>query len=134
MNKQGLLISTFLLVLVSLIINPYLLGLCETSNEYCFFDSIANSVGTPLFWISLSLFIVLVMVYLLPIAIFSAIRNFAMWWIPVSLVATFLSPEYGGSGIVSVGREGFSILFATLFFIISIVIILIKLYKTRASK
>lgn len=131
MSKKILLLSSLLLVLVSLTINPYLIGLCETTSKYCFFDSIANSVGTPLFYISLALFIILVTASLLPLVIFVPVLRFAAWWIPVSLLATFITPEYGDSGIVSVGREALSILFSILFFGISIFIILIKLYTTR---
>jgi hypothetical protein len=134
MKKQTSLAASLFFVAVSLIINPYLLGLCETANNYCFFDSIANSVGTPLFYISLSLFIILVIASLLPEVFFIAVGRFAIWWIPITLLATFLSPEYGGSGIVSAGRESYSILFSSLFFIISIIIILTKLYKTRGQK
>jgi hypothetical protein len=60
--------------------------------------------------------------------------RFALFWIPLTVLFSLLTPEYGGGGIVSIDRGTVSFSLSLIYLVLSIIIILTKLYTTRVKK
>ncbi|MBI5003526.1 hypothetical protein HZC00_00315 [Candidatus Kaiserbacteria bacterium] len=68
--------------------------------------------------------------------VFRAWLRFAYWWVPLSIVLTLITPGgSGGFGIPNViDQETVAFVFASLFSIISLIIIIRKYFATRRGK
>ncbi|MBI4088995.1 hypothetical protein HY415_02775 [Candidatus Kaiserbacteria bacterium] len=94
-----------------------------------------NLLLPTLFIFSLPLVIFSLITYKMREEVFRAWLHFAYWWIPVSLIFIYLAGGWtgGGFGIPNVlDQESVSIIFAGLFVIISLFIILISWFRNRA--
>ena len=83
----------------------------------------------------LPVFIFSLITYFLSEAIFSAWYKFSRIYIPICIGLILITPEYGGGSFIYPIQKG-SVAFYTslLYFGISIIIILTKLYTTRGQK
>lgn len=126
--------------LVFVVNEPIMFGLCkniamwESGTKYCNDGSIiAESVGLLALSLSLSLIFLSLITYWMKEQIFRAWIRFAYWWIPLTIIMTYLSSgsSGGGFGIPNVFDAGFVLfVFSFLFFVISLIIII---YKTVDS-
>lgn len=127
MTKRTAIIFSLLLVILAIILDPYLFGLCAYGKQLCLFDSLAGSVGKPLFFLSVSLFFTTLICIFFRKEIFDSWFRMTMWLFPTLVVIMFLIPEYGSAGIVSLDRDSMAFIFAILFFAASLTVVLIKL-------
>ena len=133
MTKKNNFIYSVVLVLVSLIINPYIIGLCGQSEKYCIFGSLAHSVGKPMFYLSFVLLILSIVVLLVSDFAFRNWLKFAYVWVPLSVLFMVFSPEYDSS-LFPMDRGRVSFFMSTLLLVISLLIIIITYFRNRGSK
>ena len=89
-----------------------------------------------LFFFALPLLILSLITYKMRDEVYRAWLRFAYWWIPVSLVFIYLAGGWsgGGFGIPNVlDQESVSIIFASLFVLISLLLIAWKYFTSRRS-
>ncbi|MEK7068888.1 MAG: hypothetical protein AAB947_00735 [Patescibacteria group bacterium] len=80
------------------------------------------------------LFLFSLITYKMREKVFRAWLHFAYWWVPLSIVLTFLSRGGGGFGMPNVFDQEFvAFVFSALFFIVSLLIIAWKYIATRRS-
>lgn len=118
------------ILILSLVLDPYILGLCRNNNTYCFFNDLSHSVGKPLFFISLSLVLITLLATFFDDKIYKLWSKFTYAWIPLSLVLIFLIPEYSNT-LLPIERDTVSLTMSVLFFIISLAIITFKFLSLR---
>lgn len=118
-TKKNAFLISITLVLVALVIDPYLIGFCTYDKSYCFFDAVAGSIGKPLFLLSGALFASTSLILFARKEVFETWIRFAAFLIPLFMLVTMITPEYGGNGIVSVDRDDVALSFAVFFIAIS---------------
>ncbi len=137
-TKKKILFLSFILT------GPYLtlVFLHDTLYDFCieqghcwrFWDSL-DIIGPILFLWPIALLFSL-LTYKMHEKVFRAWIHFAYWWVPLSIILTFLAGggSGGGFGIPNVfDREFVAFIFSALFFIISLIIIVWKYVATRRS-
>lgn len=129
MNKKTLLLMgsgliSFLLILVA-IFGTY--RLCF-DNESC---AILLHLSFLHLLIFFAVFIFSLITYFLPEKVFTAWFKFACVATPLSIIAIYFAPEYSNSIIYSIDKGFAASRLFGLFSLISIIIILTKLYTTR---
>jgi len=120
--------------------NPVTFGLCQKT--YYFGDSIRCSdtllpmIGQVLGLFALGLLLFSIVTYFLREEVFRAWLKFAYVWIPVSMVLIYLAggSSGGGFGIPNVlDQEFVSLILASLFVLLSLVIIIVKSILLRGK-
>ena len=130
MTKKSVFQVSLIGFLLSIIINPYIVGFCSNSDKYCVFGSLAHSVGKPMFIIFLPLFLFSIVTYKMSDKIFQSWLKFTYIWIPLTIVLTLLAPEYGGN-LLPIEKDSVSFAMSTLFLLISLILVI---YKHLSSK
>jgi hypothetical protein len=93
-------------------------------------NGIYKGIAEPLFYISISLFITLLILFFTKEEIFRSWIKFTYIWIPISIFLVLIIPNGGNSSFVSlIDRESVSMLMAGLFFIISLIIVIFGIIK-----
>ncbi|MFA5889070.1 MAG: hypothetical protein WC857_02470 [Candidatus Paceibacterota bacterium] len=133
MSKKTTWLFPFCLTIISIFINPYILGLCIQSDKYCIFGSLAHSVGKPMFYFSLTWLVLSLVFLLISNLTFQRWLKFTYIWVPLTILLVFLSPEYDSS-LFSMSRDVVSLFMSVLFLIISFLIILISYLKTPKNQ
>ena len=87
-----------------------------------------------IFFIVLPTALISVFLFFSSEAVFRTWLWFAGFWIPLTIFVSLLTPEYGGVGIVSIDRGAVSFFLSLIYLVISIIIILTKIYTTRVKK
>ena len=132
-SQKNFLIISLCLLIVALLLDPYILGLCVAKKTLCFFDNLSHPIGKPLFYIALALFVTTV------VSLFFKAEAFAKWvrsgtvLVVVFGLITFVTPEYGGSGIVSIERDSVAFVLSILYFLISTIQIAYKSWRLRST-
>jgi hypothetical protein len=94
--------------------------------------NVFNLILPTLFLFSLPLLIFSLITYKMREEVFRSWLHFAYWWIPLSIVLTLLTPDGSGSwGIPTIDSEFVAIVFASLFTLISLLIIVWRYFRTR---
>lgn len=132
MTKKKVLTLAIGMTILSLVIDPYLLGLCTNSDNYCYFGSLAHSFGKPLFYIFSSLLIVSTITLFIKDNIFYSWSKFARIWIPASVFIFLITPEYSNS-LLPIEKDTISLSLSFLFIIISIIVIVSKSLSLRKN-
>ncbi len=108
-------------------------GICPSSFSYACIRK-AELWAEPLFFGSLSLFIIFLILLFTKKAVWNAWKKFGIWYIPLATFLIFIAPSSSdGSFGFSMGfdREGVTMFTSGLFMIISLLIIVIKFWKLR---
>ncbi len=133
MTKKIILKISASFLLLSVIINPYIIGLCTNSDKYCIFGSLAHYIGKPFFYLSLSLLLLSLLVLVVRDEVFQTWIKFVYIWIPLSIISIFISPEYGNS-LLPIEKDTVSIFFSSLFLVISLLVIFWKSISLRKKQ
>lgn len=95
-------------------------------------DTLFNS--SMLLFVFPFVFLFSLITYFLPEAVFRAWARFTTWWIPLQIVLVFLTPEsFPGAFISIIDRQVVAIILSGLFAIISLLIVLISWFRSRAT-
>ena len=94
-----------------------------------------GGIAEFLFWFSIPLLIVLILLLFFRESVFQSWKKFALIYIPISIILVFLAPEYADSGFGGVryalDKERATWLLGGIFLITSIFIIIRKHFKTK---
>jgi len=108
-------------------------GICPSASSYVCINK-AELWAEPLFFGSLSLFIILLILLFTKEAVWNAWKKFGIWYIPLTAFLIFIAPSSsGGSFGYSMGfdREAVTMFLSAIFLVISLLIIAIKSWKLR---
>lgn len=103
----------------------YGISSCPATN---FFHAIFLELINPLYTFSLFFFAPTLCLLFVRKQIFSAWLKFAMWWLPLSAIVIAVTPSTSNSWmpLYFIGKDTVTLIMASLFTIISLVIILLK--------
>ena len=104
-------------------------GLCP-SYSYSSCASLFDGLGEVLLPVILGVFFS-ILTYLMLEEVYRAWFKFAWWWIPLSMLLIFLSPEYSSDWLYPVEKGSVAFISCILFAIISIVIIAWKYFSRK---
>lgn len=114
------------------IMYPVEVGLCpQPQNWYdmtCTGNYPSLSLGEPLFIVSATLFIVLLVFIFLSESYFIAWRKFAVIFLPISAFLIFITPSRGNDYVADIDRGKMVALMSGLFFVISLSIVIYQRY------
>ncbi len=130
MTKQTIFSTSLGLFLLSIIIDPYIIGFCSESDQYCVFGSLAHSIGKPMFYLFFALLVLSFIALFLRNEIFKIWFLFARIWVLLSVLLILITPEYS-SGLVPIDRGRVSLALSTLFIIISLILIISKFLSLK---
>lgn len=130
MTKKSVLLTSLVLLFISIIIDPYILGFCITDDKYCIFGSLAHLIGKPMFYIFSSLFLVSIITYKMREEVFKLWLKFTYVWVPLTILLVLISPEYGNS-FFPIVKGSVSFFMSCLFLLISLIIIISKSLSLR---
>lgn len=129
-KKNVLVISFvgFLLFIVFLFAKE--LGLCALINSSCTntFDPIAENLSVFIPLLALS-----IITYFMREEVYRTWLRFAQWWIPLSMLAIFIAPEYATDWMLRIEKGSVAFFSSVLFIIISLILIAWKYFATRRS-
>ena len=108
------------------------LGICP-SYSYSSCQDMSNQVGEILIPI-VALFILSFVIYWTREEVYRTWFRFARWWVPVSMVLIFITPEYGGGLFNPIQKGSVAFITSALFVVISLVIIVWKFSSTRPAR
>ncbi len=129
-KKNTLIVSLVGVLLFVLFLFAKNLGLCAFINSSCTetFDPIAENIS-----VFIPLFILSIVTYKMRDEVYHAWLRFAQWWIPLSILAIFLAPEYSSDWMFPVEKGTVAFFSSLLFVIISLLIIAWKYLSPRAK-
>lgn len=126
-----LIFSAIVATLTAIIAGFGTMTLC-LSNQNC--SSLFGFMYPILFALSPLLPLIL-LTYVTNDSVFQSLKRFLRWWIPISLIILLLTPETTGSAFVSfIGRGQMAIILASLFTVISLILIAYKSWKLRVHE
>jgi len=129
-KKNILLISS---VYIVFLIAVFLFGGKCYDNQWCHvnLNDILNSTAT-LFLPFLPLFLFSLITYKMKEQVFNSWIKFTIWFVPLTIFLTFITPDSSGSfGLPTFGKGVVAFLLSALFTIISILIILVRFFTSR---
>jgi len=142
MTKKTVFLTSLVGTLVAYVLtDPLRFGFCR--NIYTFGESVGClDELVPMFGLVIGLFAVTLLIlsaitYFLKEEVFRTWLRFAYWWIPVSIVLIYLAKDSsgGGFGIPNVlDQEFVSLILASLFALISLLLIAYKYFASRRSE
>ncbi len=93
------------------------------------------SLGETLFVLSITLLFVSFLVTFVSHVVFNSWLRFAAWWIPLSIILIVITPETGNSWmpLYFIGKGTVTVLMASLFTIISLILIAWKTFAVRKT-
>ncbi len=115
------------------IVYPEKIGLCALGNNTCIYSFPVFTLGHPLFFLSLSIFAISIVLYFVRDEIFKAWGKFAAVFIPLSIVLVYLAPIQSSDWIFPLDKKLAASLLARLFFLLSLLIIAIKSGRLRKT-
>ena len=127
-KKKVLIVGLVGIVLFTISIFSQEIRLCPAySYSSCssFFDMIAESI-----FISIPLFLLSIITYKMRNETLQKWLKFTYVWVPITIILTFLSPEYGNS-LLPIEKSSVSFVMSFLFLIISLIIIISKSISIR---
>ena len=131
-KRNTLLVSGFLAVIV--LIWDYLgnFRLCGSRGWGGCVDVLASV--EILFVPILPFFLFSLVTYWMREEIYQAWFRFARWWIPISMLAIFIAPEYSHDWLYPIEKGGVALVSSIIFCAVSILIIGVKYVSLRRSK
>jgi len=97
-----------------------------------YLDSLDNNLGIPLALFSIiSIFILLILLFLRE-QVFHMWSKFAIIFLPIAIIFVAITPEYRDV-FFSFDKEMYTLFFATIFLIVSLLIIAIKSFRLRGK-
>lgn len=104
------------------------LGLCVLINSSCTetFDQIAENV-----FVFIPLLIFSLITYKMREEVYQAWFRFVRWWIPISIILIFISPEYSHDWLYPIEKGSVAFLTSAIFGIVSLIIISAKYISLR---
>lgn len=129
--------SKKILLIVSGILSASLIVIGRTglTYDYCpsihipctdlVYDTVVN------FLIFIPFFLLSLITYKMRDEVFRAWWGFARWWIPLSMLAIFLAPEYSADWMFSIEKGTVAFFSSLIFFFISLIIIALKYLSMR---
>lgn len=131
MNKKILLIVSGISTVVLLVLNWIGTNtLCEWIGQDTVCMGILYSTMMNLFPI-IPLFLLSLITYKMLDEVYRAWFRFTRWWIPLSMLAIFLAPEYSADWMFSIVKGTVAFFSSLLFVFISLIIIAYKHFATR---
>lgn len=82
----------------------------------------------------LPLFFLVIVFFLVRAEIYAPWFRFARWWIPLSMLAIFMAPEYSHDWMFRIEKGSVAMTASALFVVISILIIAIKYFALKRSQ
>ena len=134
-KKLGLILSggaSIVLLLWDLIGNYQLCDAISSSGSAGKCPATLSSVETILLPV-IPLFLVYIVVAFARIEVYESWFRFARWWIPLSMILIFISPEYPQGIYDPVQKGSVALVMSALFALISIAIIIWKYFATRSK-
>lgn len=103
------------------------IGICKSSYKSCFeaYDKFAEAI-----FILFPVFLLSLITYKLREEIFQAWLRFSYFWVPLTILLTFLAPEYDNT-LVPITKGVVSFWMSAAFFIISLGIVIFKFTKSK---
>ena len=92
-----------------------------------FFDMFAENI-----FVFIPLFLLSLITYKMQDEIFHTWLKFTYVWVPLTIILTFLSPEYGNS-LLPIEKSSVSFVMSFLFLLISLIIIITKSLKKNSN-
>ncbi len=86
-------------------------------------------IVSPYVHLFVPLFIFSLITYWMREEVYRAWFRFARWWIPLSMLAIFLAPEYSSDWMYPIEKGTVTFLFSVSFCIISLLIILVRYFR-----
>ena len=100
-------------------------------NEYCGgFDQLCTSIGLILM-IFIPTLVFSIVTYFIKDQVFYIWRNFSFFWIPITLVLIFLTPETTGNMLFDMDKQFVAMVLSGLYIIISLFLIIIMSIVTH---
>jgi hypothetical protein len=129
--KRKILLLTFILgvtILASGLLEPF--KLCGAEWRKCmdinYAFGLAGLIFAPLFFFSL-------ITYFMKEEVFRAWLRFSTIWVPLTMVCTLLAPDYSQS-LLPIVKGSVSFFMSLAYSVLSVIIILTKMYTTREKK
>lgn len=132
-KSSAIIIVSMSIILLSLTLgSPEIVGLCEKNDIECLHGYIDryNYVFAPLFVFSVPLLFISSLLFFLREKTFNAWAKFAIIYVPISIILIWISSPRGDLLFSSL-REIFIFSFPIIFFIISLIVITIKSFKSH---
>lgn len=116
-------LTSCVLLIVSYIFgHKILFSLCDKIGLDICFETTSQTIGKPLFLLSLSLLIVSIFIFFITDIVFKKWLRFAIVWFVVAAVFVALAPVYSGGYIgLNPTKESISIWMGSLFVILSLI-------------
>lgn len=105
------------------------LGVCS-SYSYSSCADISNNLAETILPIFPALLLLLV-TYWMREEIYQAWFRFARWWVPLSMLAILIAPEYSGDWLYPIEKGGVALVSSVIFCLVSVVIIGFKYSSLR---
>lgn len=133
LSKQNVLFIGILGTLMALGLTfSWKIGLCGIDSYTCIDQYQTSSVSFDVF---VFLLFFSLATYKLNETVFSAWRRFASFWVPLTIFLTAISSSEGGNSIPFPSLKGIvDVFMISVFILVSIIIILSKLYSNRRNK
>lgn len=134
-TKKAVLVGVVILTAVQyLIAFPEQLGICNVAKipncEYGLWDS---SLRDPIMMLTIALLFLAILVQFFRQEIFVAWRNFAIAWVPLTLLLIFITNDSTGPLPVP-DKETISMACSVLFILVSLSILVYKFYRFRGKQ
>lgn len=126
-----LLVSIFGFITAFILTSPGSLGLCPLGDKFCF-DPYDEIIGQPLGILSVCLFFLSLVLLIAHEQVFRVWSKFTIIFFPVAIALIAITPSISGS-IDPVEREPVTLFLATIFLIVSLLIIAIKSFQLRGK-
>ncbi|MBI5645126.1 hypothetical protein HY970_03440 [Candidatus Kaiserbacteria bacterium] len=79
----------------------------------------------------IALFLVSIFVHWIRQDMYESWFRFARWWVPLSMIAIFLAPEYDKDFLFPIEKGTVSLFLSVVFLIVSTLIILVKYFSNK---
>jgi len=126
-NKKSVFFGSIFIALIILVINYFgAYNICNQDRTCALL--LVDTIQT--LFIFIPILILSLVTYKMRDEVFHSWLKFAYVWVPLTIVLTFLAPEYDAS-LVSITKGVISFVMSTVFLLVSLVIIFVKYRKTR---
>ena len=133
-TKKNVLIGSFSVFLIFMA-TAFFQGTCSHGAlGLCWRYWVQINVFIETLFISTPFFLVALIVYFMRDEIFQKWIKFVFVWVPLTLLLTVMTPEFGGQGIITIEKGTMSFIFSALFLLISLIIIIYKTPTLRSLK
>lgn len=119
-------------IIAFILTSPSLLNLCSSGDKFCFepYDEI---IGQPLGILSICLFVISIILLITREQVFYAWSKFSIIFFPMAFVIIFMAPVINGT-LIGFDKELATLYLASIFVIISLLIIIFKSFQFRKEE